>query len=227
MLTSLLHLFYPHTCAGCGNNRLQPQQVICAGCMARLPHTGFINHAGNPVEKLFYGRLPLQAAGSAFYFTRPSLLQNVLIELKYHQHQQAGIWLGRLLGHQLLASERFSHIDTVVPVPLHRKKERQRGYNQAGLLAAGIAAVCQLQVVTTAVARQAFTGTQTHKGRADRLENLENAFTLVQPTALQHRHVLLVDDVLTTGATLESCGRAILQASPATLSIATVAYTLL
>jgi ComF family protein len=195
--------------------------------MAHLPYTGFIDHAGNPVEKLFYGRLPVEAAGSAFYFTQPSLLQNILIELKYHQHQQAGLWLGHLLGYQLLASERFTHIDMVVPVPLHRKKERQRGYNQAGLLATGIAAICQLPVATTAIARQAYTGTQTHKGRTARMENLENAFTLEQPDALQQRHVLLVDDVLTTGATLESCGRAILQAAPATLNIVTGAYTLL
>ena len=226
-LSSFLDLFFPHSCAGCGSDIVQPDEVLCANCMAHLPFTGFIERADNPVEKIFYGRLPLAAAGSAFYFTRPSLLQQLLLALKYRQHQQAGIWLGRLLGRLLKASGRFSAIDAIVPVPLHRARARKRGYNQAELLAQGISAILQQPVITDVLVRQALTATQTHKGRTERLENLHNAFVLRDAIPLAGKHVLLIDDVITTGATLEACGQTLLRASPASLSVGTVAYTLL
>lgn len=226
-LSSLLHLFYPHLCAGCGSDSLQAADVICAQCMGKLPYTGFPAQEGNPVEKLFYGRLRIHAAASALYFTRDSIVQHIMVELKYRKHREAGLWLGRMLGEQLQASGRFTAINAIIPVPLHPRRLRERGYNQASLLAQGISEVYNIPVLEQAIGRQLYTTTQTQQGRAGRITNLKNAFILNEPEAVRDKHILLTDDVLTTGSTLELCGQVLLPARPASINIATAAYTLL
>lgn len=222
MLADLANLFFPHVCVGCSTDALPRSSLLCPLCLGALPATGFLPLEDNPVEKIFYGRVRIAAAGSLFYFSRPSVMQEILFALKYHRQQETGMWLGRLLGQQLQASGRFTTLTAIVPVPLHSKKQRKRGYNQSQLIAEGVAAVCQLPVWSDVVHRTRFTDTQTQLTREERLLNLQNAFMVAPVASLEGSHLLLVDDVITTGATLEACAIALRQAG-ATISIATVA----
>jgi ComF family protein len=193
--------------------------------MQQLPATGFFEHEHNPAEKMFYGRLPVQSAAAAYFFTKDSLIQKLIFELKYKNNKAAGIYLGKLTGHLLLSSPRFQPIDVLIPVPLHPSKKRKRGYNQAELICQGMAAIIQKPILTQTVIRSHSTGTQTRQDRIHRWQNMENVFRVMDETAIAGKHILLVDDVITTGATLEACGREILQVTNTQLSIAAVAYT--
>jgi len=222
----LLHLFYPHNCEGCGSDILYDTQFLCARCMHRLPETGFFAKPFNPVEKLFYGRADIQHAGASYYFTKDSLLQHLLIQLKYKSNREAGYFLGRMMGHSLMRSDRFAGIDLVVPLPLNHQKEQMRGYNQAALICEGITGVWNKPVSKDSVTRLRFTETQTRQNRVNRWQNMEGVFAVTRPGELENKHILLVDDVITTGATLEACGSSILGVDGAMLSIAAAAYTI-
>jgi len=230
-LTSALqdfsYLFFPHNCLGCGTDVLGRDALLCLQCLHNLPVTGFMQQPGNPVEKIFYGRAEVQHAGAAFYFTKQSVMQNLVFALKYKGNKEAGLYLGKLLGLQLAESGRFNTVDVIVPLPLNHKREKQRGYNQATVIAEGIQTEWNRPILTNAVARKMNTQTQTHKGRVERLQSMLNVFEVTDDAALQGRHILLVDDVVTTGASLEHCALPILQVPGVTLSIATVAYTIL
>lgn len=224
---SLLHLIYPHCCAACGSDALEESQTLCLRCSLSLPFTGFEQHDNNPVEKIFWGRLPLRAACSILYFTKHSPVQALLHQLKYRGQRDLGLALGREMGLVLRQAARFQPIDLLIPLPLHPRRERRRGYNQAGLLCEGMSGPLQAQVITGVVTRNKATATQTHKSRQDRWQNMCGRFSCIRPEAIVHRHVVLVDDVVTTGATLEACGTELLQAGAASLSVVTLAYTLL
>lgn len=224
-LSALLHLFYPHNCEGCGAAMVSDTQFLCARCIHRLPTTGFFTSRANPVEKAFYGRLPLHHAAAAYYFTKGSLLQHLLVQLKYRNNREAGYFLGRMLGHALADAERFAGIEVLVPLPLNPQKEFIRGYNQSALLCEGIREIWKKPVLADAVTRVRFTGTQTRRNRLSRWQNMENVFAVTQPEQLVNKHILLVDDVVTTGATIEACGTSILQVPGTQLSMAAAAYT--
>ncbi len=226
VLQDFSHLFFPHLCAGCGSDSLNDESLLCPKCFLQLPETGFIGVDGNTIEKIFYGRLPVQKAGSAFYFTKDSLVQKLAVELKYKGNKAMGQYLGRLLGKRLQSCRRFEEVDVIVPLPLNPKKQRKRGYNQAEEIAKGIAEVWSRPVISNAVIRNIFTDTQTHKTRVSRWQTMEAVFSVSQPLLIEGKHVLLVDDIITTGATLEACGQAMLQTPGVKLSIATVAYTI-
>lgn len=222
----LANLFFPHTCEGCGTDLTHPRALLCAACAGQLPETVFIREAGNPVEQKFYGQLNIAAAGSAFFFTKQSLLQHLVKQLKYHGNREAGYYLGALLGHQLAQTNRFDTVDAIIPLPLNWKKEKRRGYNQAAVIAEGIISVWPKPVLSKVLERKVFTETQTHKDRITRWQSMQGVFGVTQPMAINNKHLLLVDDIITTGATLEACGEAILSVPGTRLSIATVAYTL-
>lgn len=222
----LLHLFFPHYCTGCGNDSVGDNQFLCLQCLAKLPETNFFEAAGNPVEKTFYGRLHVQAAGAAYYFTKDSLVQHLITELKYRDNRDLGVYLGRLTALQMARSDRFPQFDLVVPLPLNEKKLQQRGYNQAALIAEGIASVLEVPLSTRAVRRNLFTETQTRKDRITRWQNMQDVFQVTNSASLADKHVLLVDDIITTGATLEACGSVLLTVPGLRLSIATVAWTI-
>jgi ComF family protein len=225
-INDFAHLFFPHNCLNCGSDTLEFDQFLCAQCFEQLPETGFFSKPNNIIENIFSGRINIALAGSAYYFTKDSLLQHLLIELKYRGHKETGLFLGKLTGSQLHQSNRFNEIDIIIPLPLNEKKERKRGYNQAALIAQGIATVLQKPVRDKFVTRSIFTESQTHKDRISRWQNMEGVFSVTNVDALKGKHVLLVDDVITTGATLEACGQAILKIPHTKLSIATVAYTI-
>ena len=224
--SDLLHLFYPHNCEGCGTDILYDSQFLCARCLHRLPETGFFSTASNPIEKLFYGRAHITNAGAAYYFTKESLLQHLLIELKYRNNKEAGFFLGRMMGYALKKSERFTDVEVLVPLPLNEKKEHLRGYNQATVICEGISEVFNRPILTNSVVRTRFTETQTLQNRVSRWQNMEHVFQVSDPESLQNRHILLVDDVITTGATLEACGSSILEVEGVRVSIGAAAYTI-
>jgi ComF family protein len=223
ILHSSLHLLYPHTCDGCGSDLLSSKELLCGQCIVSLPNTFFADIADNLVEKIFTGRLNVKAAYSQLYFNKGALVQQLIHQLKYKGNKDIGIYLGKLMGQSLLHNERFGHIDYLVPLPLFAAKEHKRGYNQATVLCNGMAEVLNIPVSNGNVARRRFTQTQTRKQRTERWENVADSFIINNPAVLEGKHLLLVDDVVTTGATLDACGNMMLQVPAATLSIATLA----
>lgn len=221
---SFLHLIFPHICAGCNTDLLDKKNMLCLRCFSSLPETNFHIHSNNPVEKLFWGRLPLAQASAQYYFTKDSLVQRLMHQFKYKGNKELGHFLGKLMGHQLIQSNRFSYLDGIIPLPLFPSKEKRRGFNQATILCEGIAEVLQIPVLRNVVQRTVFTESQTKKNRLERWQNMEGRFEVVNPEAIKGRNVLLVDDVVTTGATLEACGKALL-AADAKLSIAALCFS--
>jgi ComF family protein len=224
IFNSTLHLFYPHVCTGCGSDLLSADNLLCLECIHNLPHTNFAALANNPVEKDFWGRIPLSAAYSQFYFSKEFLIQHLIHQLKYRGDTKIGLYLGEIMGKTLLKSNRFRAIDALIPLPLYAAKEHKRGYNQAAVICDGISSVLNIPVLNGAVIRRHATETQTRKHRTERWDNVKDSFKVVKENELSGKHLLLVDDVVTTGATLEACGNAILQAGNVKLSIATLAF---
>ena len=223
---SLLHLFFPHCCASCGTDLPDARQPICIRCRAKLPYTDYPILADNPVEQIFWGRLPVRAACSILYFTRRSMLQQLLHRLKYGGQESLGIALGQLMGHALSVTKRFNGIDLLVPLPLHPTRERKRGYNQASLLCRGMRDVLDTPMGTKLLIREVSTKTQTQKTRTERWMSMQGKFRCIRPEGLKGKRVALIDDVITTGASLESCGQVILDSGARSLDIITLAYTL-
>ena len=218
---SFLHLLFPHVCTGCGSDLLNEESMLCMRCMDAMPETNFELHADNPVEKKFYGRLPLKAATAQFYFTKESLMQHLMHQFKYKGNKELGLQLGQIMGDQLQRSNRF-HADVLIPLPLFPMKEKRRVYNQATVLCEGIAENMKIPVLDKVISRPQHTETQTKKGRLERWKNIEGKFQLINAEAINNKHVLLIDDVVTTGATLEACGNELLKAENVQLSIATL-----
>ena len=218
---SFLHLLFPHICSGCGSDLLSEESMLCLRCVDAMPETNFELHANNPVEKDFWGRLPLVNATAQFYFTKESLMQHLMHQFKYKGNKELGLQLGRMMGDQLKRSTRFN-VDALIPLPLFPAKEKRRGFNQATLLCEGIAENMNIPVLDKVIIRPQHTETQTKKGRIERWKNMEGKFVLVKPKAIYNKHVLLIDDVVTTGATLEACGNELLKAENVRLSIATL-----
>lgn len=190
-------------------------------CIANLPETNFEIHPGNPVEKIFRGRLKIEQGTAQYYFTKESLVQRLMHQLKYKNNKAVGRQLGRLMGESLKKSGRFD-VDVLVPLPLFPARERKRGYNQSAVLCEGIKESMNIPVLNDVITRPQFTETQTKKGRIERWKNIEGKFALIKPDVIASKHVLLVDDVITTGATLEACGAELLKAENVKLSIATL-----
>jgi ComF family protein len=188
-----------------------------------MPETNFEFYANNPVEKKFWGRLPLASATAQYYFTRESLMQRLMHQFKYRGSRELGFQLGKMMGQSLKRSRRFE-ADVLIPLPLFPSKEKRRGFNQATVLCEGISEALEIPVLKDVVARSQFTDTQTKKGRIERWLNMEGKFVVKNPGAIAGKHLLLVDDVVTTGATLEACGAELLKVEGATLSITTLCY---
>jgi len=220
----LLHLFYPHTCAGCGEHLTDNKQSICIDCFLNLSSTGFENIPANPVEKMFYGRLKIRAAFTSYYFTKNSPLQQIIHAFKYGSNRQVCIQMGFLMGKMIVDNQRIYPVDVLIPMPIHTEREKKRGYNQATLLCEGINQATNFSFNDHAIQRVKSTDTQTRKGRSERWANVESGFYVNDNSIFENKHVLLVDDVITTGATLDSCGGVILKSNPASLSVAALAW---
>jgi ComF family protein len=222
--SDLAGLFFPQSCAVCGRTLRQQEEILCTTCSYKLPRTGFHLSAENPVKDIFSGRLPL-AAGTAFlFFSKGGEAQQLIHQLKYKGRRDIGNYLGRLFGAQLMESDFFREVDVLVPVPLHPRKEFLRGYNQSRLVAEGMASQMSAVVMPDVLYRTKHSDSQTKKSRYERWENVKDIFALKNGSRLENKHVLLVDDVITTGATLEACGNVLLQVPGIRLSVASLAY---
>jgi ComF family protein len=219
-------LYFPKNCPACGRPLRLFGANICGRCSQNLPETHFFEAPNNPIEKIFYGRLPISAGAAAWYFHKNSALQALLFQLKYKSNKEVGLFIGKQMGALLAASERFSSIDALVPVPLHPQALSKRGFNQAALICEGIGQVWHKPVLTGAIARTKHTSTQTKQTRAERWDNMENAFTIKDPISINGKHLLIIDDVITTGATIEACGKTLLTIKDVRVSVAAAAYPL-
>lgn len=218
-------LFYPHTCAGCGTDNLDRSVSLCWYCLSQLPTTHFSVTPEHPVEKIFWGRLPVRMAHAAFYYGSGSLMQALIHQFKYKKNIDLGSQLARMTAAGLLPDPRFA-VDALIPVPLHRERLRQRGFNQAAVVCKGMADYLQLPVIEGVLCRSGEKGSQTRLGRTARWQNMQETFYVKDAHRIRNKRLLLVDDVITTGATLEACGQTLLQVPGVALSIAALCVTL-
>ncbi len=223
-LEDLLVLFFPRLCPACGENLPPTGEDICTSCNATLPVTSFHLKKENPFTERFWGRVPLSTGASMFLFSKGSRVQNMLHNLKYNGKREIGEILGRRYGRSLRMSPHYLSIDLIVPVPLHPQKEYLRGYNQSELFARGLSEGMRVPYLKDALKRTVYTDSQTNKNRLDRIENVGGVFEVNKSAALKDKHILLVDDVLTTGSTLEACANALLSVPKTKVSMATIAF---
>ena len=219
-----LALLYPRLCLACEKNIPPRWDVICITCQHFLPKTKFHLERENPFTEHFWGRVPIHAGASLYHFVKGGRTQELIHKLKYNGKREVGIKLGHLYGRALKSSPYFSKIDLIIPVPLHPRKEKIRGYNQSSMFAMGLSETMEIPWSGRILLRTEMTTTQTKKSRLERLENVREAFHLKNPKTVRGKHLLLVDDVMTTGATLEACAEKILEAESAKVSFATIAF---
>ncbi len=219
-------LFYPQLCGGCDTPLAKGEEHLCLNCRLELPFTNFETIKNNPVEKVFHGRVNIEFATSLLFFSKGEKVQNIMHNIKYNEQKELAVFVGKIFGERLQNNPYLKDVTTIIPVPLHPQKQHLRGYNQSELFAEGINEVLNVELMTNLVSRNINTETQTKKTRAERWENVENAFIIKKPKVLEHKHILLIDDVLTTGATLEACAQTILENSNCKVSIVTIACVL-
>ncbi len=224
-LNNIYELFYPELCACCNNTLTNNELIVCVNCRHDLPLTNFTNEENNLVEKSFYGRIQIETATALFYFFKKGKIQNLIHALKYKNQQQVGTLLGNWLGEELAESPRFSTIDYIIPVPLHKNKLKTRGYNQVSYFGKSISKILKIPFNETILTRISFTKTQTKKVRFDRWNNVQELFFVEDQKTLENKHILLIDDIITTGATLEACCKAFKKTKNIKISIACMAYT--
>jgi ComF family protein len=216
------HLFFPKLCEGCGKPFVGSEAVLCIACENTIPETGDFANPLNEASQRFAGRVGFQHAASLAYFAGDGILQQLMHGLKYRNRKDIGVFLGRKLGVKLQEAGWLNEVDMIVPVPLHSAKEAARGYNQALLIAQGISSVSGTPVSSQVLLRGRATESQTRKTRIDRVKNMEGAFVVADAQAITGKHILLCDDVLTTGATLEACALALMNEKSVKISLATI-----
>ena len=222
-LWSLRSLFFPDPCAGCGRALDRGMPCLCTDCLIGLPHTRMAVHRGNAVEKIFWGRVNIEAACSELHFTPESSVRSILHNIKYHGDRKTATHMGRMMGRSMMHAFPFNAVDAIVPLPLHPDRLKKRGYNQAELIAMGMTEVMGVPVRTDLLHRRRSTSTQTRRNRMDRWENVHDAFASDRDL-MQEARLLLVDDVVTTGATLEAAASALLAGTCRRVCIATLAW---
>ena len=220
----LTELFFPTLCIACANRLISQEKFLCMSCWQDLPVTNFHLNSENKVAQLFWGRVEIKNATSFFSYRKGSRYQQLIHYIKYKGHKELGFETGRKFGFALLDSEEFKSVDVIVSVPLHPKKQKQRGFNQSEYIAKGLAESLQKPVSTENLFRQIHTSTQTQKNRFERWQNVEGIFGIKQNEEFVDKHILLIDDVVTTGSTLEACAFQLLKLNNTKVSIATLAF---
>lgn len=223
VISDFLSLFYPNLCVICGENLLRNEHQICLSCLNKIPRTGYHLQKDNPVEKRFWGKVTFFRATAFFYFQKGSRFQKLLHELKYRDNKEIGEIMGRYAAAELLESIDFNSVDIIIPIPLHPKKYAKRGYNQSEWIGKGLSAVLNKPQDTHSMIRVIENTTQTKKSVFERYENTEGIFELTDSLHLENKHILLVDDVLTTGSTIEAAINTLLQVRNIKISIFTLA----
>ena len=223
MLKNLLNLFFPKVCLACDSQLEENELHVCTFCRHELPLTNFESTINNDVTKRLYGRVQLEHASALFWFSKKGLVQHLIHNLKYKGHEDVGQFLGQWLGQELIKQEGFKTVDVVIPVPLHSKRLRQRGFNQVHKFGKELSDALGCDFNVKILQKTKSTKTQVFKDRIMRWVTDESLFIVTEHETLRGKHILLVDDIITTGATLETCANALLKIEGITISVATMA----
>jgi ComF family protein len=221
ILKDLFQFFFPELCVACGQLLTSKEKVLCTSCFYHLPRTDFHKFNDNPVSQLFWGRVKIEYASSWFYYFKGSIYQSLIHKLKYKGRKDIGIEMGKAFASEILSSA-ITEADFLIPVPLHPRKLAQRGYNQSEIIASGMNIIFKKKVLTDVLIRTSFTDTQTRKSRFERYINMEGKFVVRDKLPALHKHILLIDDVVTTGSTIESCVLALSEVPGIKISVATL-----
>jgi ComF family protein len=221
-----ISLLFPRLCYACGNHLLRNEKLICTECYVLIPRTNYHLNVENPVAQLFWGRCLLEKATAFSFYNKGSRIRNLIHNLKYKGIQEVGFELGRIYGNTLKSNGFTNGIDIIIPVPLHPLKMRKRGFNQCDLISSGLSEVTGLPVNTDSLIRISVSDTQTKRSRYERWTNVEGIFSVTDPGSLRGCHVLLIDDVITTGSTIESCTNELLKVEGVRVSVVALAYAI-
>ena len=220
VLQALKDTFFPRFCCVCNKKLYHDEQFICLHCLLHMPYTHFKGYKGNPVERLIWDdTICTEHANSLFFYKQKSSYSHIFFHFKYFNHPQVAVYFGRLMARDLSETDFFDTIDCIIPIPLSKARYKQRGYNQSERLAEGISQVTHIPLDTSSIQRTVDNPTQTRLTGADRWNNVNNIFQLINPDSLAYKHVLIVDDMITTGSTIRACAHAINQAAGTKISV--------
>ena len=222
---NLLNVLFPVFCNGCSNLLLKNENVICAKCIHNLPFTYHHNIKETEIDKVFYGLLPFEFGAALLYFNKKGISQNLIHNLKYKNRQEIGTYLGDLYASELQHLEAFKTIDFIIPVPLHKKRFYERGYNQVTTFCKAIEKNLTIPILDDVLVKTQYLKSVTDKSKEGRLAHNKNVFSIENQHKIEGKHILLIDDVFTTGATIESCAKEILKIKNTKISILTIAYS--
>ena len=225
ILKDFFSIFYPELCANCDNQLAQNENTVCTFCRHDLPLTNFTNYSENKITKTFYGRVLVEKANSLLFYRKEGITKKLIHELKYKGNEEIGTFFGNWLGEILKQNNQFSDINLIVPVPLHPKKMKQRGYNQVSKFGERLSEHLEKPYLENVLLRTSTSKTQTFKARFERFNNNDTKFQLNKTSNFKGKHILLIDDVITTGATLEACAKELQKMEGVKISILTMAYT--
>ncbi|SEC34171.1 comF family protein [Tenacibaculum sp. MAR_2009_124] len=224
-LKDIFSIFFPDVCVNCQSILLRNEQFLCTICLNDLPVIVYNESTKNMLQNIFFGKVPVENVYSFLYFTKFGITQKLIHELKYKKEQNIGVFLGRRMCYEIERLKLFKEIDIVLPVPLHKKKLKLRGYNQVSKFGGVLSNYLQVPYIINVLKRVSKNESQTLKRRFERFSNADSKFHISDLEYLQNKHVLLIDDVITTGATLVSCCEELLKVKNIKISICTIAYT--
>lgn len=226
LLIRLVNLIAPKRCAVCGDRLAIGEEVICTVCDIHLPRTHFsANPSDNEMARMFWGQIPIKSATALFYYAAKSEVSHILLSIKYQDHPEIGEFMGRMMAEEIKSDGFFDTIDAIIPIPLAKNRRRERGYNQSEEIARGVSDITGIPVIKNAVRRKSFKKSQTRMDRWQRMENVNEAFELRNGDAIRGKHILLIDDVVTTGATIIACARELMRVEDVSFSVLTLGFT--
>jgi len=223
LLQDFFHLFFPQLCEACSSALYEGEEMVCLRCRTKLPTTKHAEHPENMVERLFWGRVPIEKGAAVYFYNKGARIQVLLHALKYRNRSDLGVLMGKWMYEEVKLGGWLNDVDCLVPVPIHPKKKKIRGYNQAAILARGFAESSAIPLYEEALMKREHTGSQTKLSRIARWENAQESFAMNDLELVKGKHVLLIDDVITTGATLEACANVLAKEGQCRVSVVSVA----
>lgn len=225
LLKDLFYIFYPKLCVVCDKNLIENENIVCTLCRHDLPLTNFNNYTNNKITQTFYGSINIEKGYALLLYRKESSTLHLIHHLKYKGNENIGVFFGNWLGEMLKENQAFNTVDYIIPVPLHPKKLRERGYNQVTKFGQRLSFYLNIPFIQNELIRISSTKTQTFKSRFERFKNSDTKFKLNNASKFNHKHILLIDDVITTGATLKACATEFQKSNNCKISILTMAYT--